>query len=65
MASIPHNSSHNSGSTRRRHTCSTSADRFERLRREYFFINQFPENDARFDVTFDQCWPAGLELRID
>jgi hypothetical protein len=38
---------------------------FERLRREYFFINQFPENDARFDVTFDQCWPAGLELRID
>jgi hypothetical protein len=38
---------------------------FERLRREYFFINAFPENDARFDVTFDQCWPAGMELRID
>jgi hypothetical protein len=38
---------------------------FERLRREYFFINTFPENDARFDVTFEQCWPAGMELRID
>jgi len=37
---------------------------FERLRREYFFINAFPENDARFDVTFEECWPAGMELRI-
>jgi hypothetical protein len=38
---------------------------FERLRREYFFIDAYPENDARFDVTFEQCWPAGMELRID
>jgi hypothetical protein len=38
---------------------------FERLRREYFFINAYPENDARFDVTFEQCWPAGMELRND
>jgi hypothetical protein len=37
---------------------------FDRLRREYFFINQFPKNEARFDVTFEQCWPAGMELRI-
>jgi hypothetical protein len=35
---------------------------FERLRREYFFVNTFPGNDARFDVTFDQCWPAEMEL---
>jgi len=38
---------------------------FERLRREYFFINAYPENDARFDVTFEDCWPAGMKLRID
>ena len=38
---------------------------FERLRQEYFFINAFPENNVRFDVTFEQCWPAGMELRID
>jgi hypothetical protein len=38
---------------------------FERLRREYFFINAFPENNARFDVTFEMCWPADMELRID
>ena len=38
---------------------------FERLRREYFFINAYPENNARFDVTFEQCWPDGMELRID
>jgi hypothetical protein len=38
---------------------------FERLRREYFFINHFPKNDTRFDVTFAQCWPDGMELRID
>jgi hypothetical protein len=40
-------------------------DLFERLRREYFFINAFPENDARFDVTFEQCWPTGMEVRFD
>ncbi|HKE84741.1 MAG TPA: hypothetical protein VKB50_13355 [Vicinamibacterales bacterium] len=34
-------------------------------RREYFFNNTFPENDARFDVTFEQCWPADMELRVD
>jgi hypothetical protein len=37
---------------------------FERLRREYFFVNTFPEKDTRFDVTFNQCWPAGMELRF-
>ena len=38
---------------------------FERLRREYFFVKTFPENEARFDVTFEECWPGGMELRID
>ncbi len=30
---------------------------FERIRREFFMIDQFPENDARFDVKFEACQP--------
>jgi hypothetical protein len=28
---------------------------FDRIRREFFFIDQFPENDQRFDVKFEDC----------
>lgn len=28
---------------------------FERIRRDFFFIDQFPENDQRFDVKFEDC----------
>jgi hypothetical protein len=38
---------------------------FEKLRRQFFFIAQFPENDKRFDVSFEDCWPADMELRLD
>ena len=31
---------------------------FERIRRDYFFIDQFPENDERFDVKFEDCQPT-------
>jgi hypothetical protein len=30
---------------------------FERIRREFFFIDQFPVNDQRFDVKFEDCMP--------
>jgi hypothetical protein len=30
---------------------------FEKLRRDFFFINAYPENDERFDITFEDCWP--------
>lgn len=29
--------------------------RFDELRRDFFFIAQFPENDVRFDVKFEDC----------
>lgn len=28
---------------------------FERIRRAFFYIDQFPENDQRFDVKFEDC----------
>ncbi len=28
---------------------------FERIRRDFFFIDQFPENEQRFDVKFEDC----------
>jgi hypothetical protein len=28
---------------------------FERIRRDFFYIDQFPENDQRFDVKFEDC----------
>jgi hypothetical protein len=28
---------------------------FQRMRRDFFFIDQFPENDQRFDVAFEDC----------
>ena len=28
---------------------------FERFRREYFFIDRFPENDERFPLTLEAC----------
>jgi hypothetical protein len=31
---------------------------FERIRRDFFFIDQFPENDQRFDVKFEDCQAA-------
>jgi hypothetical protein len=30
---------------------------FERIRRDFFFIDQFPENDRRFDVKFEDWQP--------
>ena len=30
---------------------------FERIRRDFFFIDQCPENDERFDVKFEDCKP--------
>ncbi len=30
---------------------------FERMRRDFFFIDQCPENDQRFDVKFKDCMP--------
>ena len=31
--------------------------RFEELRREFFFIDEYPDNARRFDFTFDDCQP--------
>jgi hypothetical protein len=31
---------------------------FDRIRREFFFIDQVPENDQRFDVKFEDCQPS-------
>jgi len=31
---------------------------FHRIRREYFFIDQFPGNEQRFDVKFEDCQPV-------
>ena len=31
---------------------------FERIRRDFFFVDQFPENDQRFDVEFEDCQPS-------
>jgi hypothetical protein len=28
---------------------------FDEFRRQYFFIEEFPENDARFATTFEEC----------
>jgi hypothetical protein len=28
---------------------------FERIRRDFFLLDQFPENDQRFDVKFEDC----------
>jgi hypothetical protein len=33
--------------------------RFEELRREFFFIDLYPENAGRFDFTFEECQPLG------
>jgi hypothetical protein len=30
---------------------------FEKLRLDFFFINDYPENDERFDIKFEDCWP--------
>jgi hypothetical protein len=30
---------------------------FEKFRREFFFVDLYPENDARFDVKFEDCQP--------
>jgi len=29
--------------------------RFEEMRREFFFIDLYPENSSRFDFTFEEC----------
>ena len=31
--------------------------RFEKMRRDFFFIDLYPENAQRFDVTFEDCEP--------
>jgi hypothetical protein len=31
--------------------------RFEELKKDFFFINECPENAQRFDVTFEDCEP--------
>jgi hypothetical protein len=31
---------------------------FDRIRRAFFFVDQFPENDQRFDVRFEDCEPT-------
>ena len=31
---------------------------FERMRRDFFFIDQCPENEQRFDVKFEDCQPV-------
>jgi hypothetical protein len=31
---------------------------FDRIRREFFFIDQVQENDQRFDVKFEDCQPS-------
>lgn len=32
--------------------------RFEEMRREFFFLDLYPENTERFDFTFDECQPT-------
>jgi hypothetical protein len=36
---------------------SDHAARFEEMRREFFFIDLYPENEARFDVKIEDCLP--------
>ena len=45
------------GRERLRAHLSDHRDAFEKFRREFFFIDLYPENDARFDVKFEECQP--------